>query len=91
MLERGIGLVEEAPVIEVLPHTEDAEHHCVFLPGDASAFDALDAFDSYAAHGWDCDAILVTETGRGDRWPDAIITTFDIPALIAAVGGRGRG
>ncbi len=88
MLAGGVGLVEEAAVADVLPHTEDPVHHCAFLPRDATAFDALDKFDRHASHGWSLDAILLTHSGDPNQRPLAIITTFDIPTLIAAVNIR---
>jgi predicted transcriptional regulator len=44
MLASGVGLVEEAPVSQVLSHTEDPEHHCQFVARTATAFDALAEF-----------------------------------------------
>ena len=88
MLADRVGLVEEAPVADVLAHTEDPAHHCKFLARDATAFDALDEFDRHATHGWSLDAILLTHSGDASQRPLAIITTFDIPTLIAAVGNR---
>jgi CBS domain-containing protein len=91
MLADGVGLVEEAPVREVLEHTEDPAHHCAFIARTASAFDALDAFDHHSAHGWSLDAIVITDGGGRDQRPLGIITTFDIPALLSALDGRTSG
>ena len=62
-------------------------HHYVFLARSAPPFDALDAFDNHSARGWSLDAVLITQAGVPDQQPLGIITTFDIPALIAATGG----
>ena len=88
MLAGGVGLVEEAPIRDVLAHTEDPLHHCSFLARDATAFDALEEFDRHASQGWSLDAILLTHSGDRNQRPLAIITTFDIPTLITAVGAR---
>lgn len=91
MLADGVGLVEDAPVGDVLLHTEDPAHHCMFLARSSTVFDALDAFERHGAQGWSLDAILLTHSGGPDQVPLAIITTFDMPTLIAATGGRATG
>lgn len=83
-LEGGIGLVEEAPVRDVLAHTEDPDNHRL-VSRDATVFDALQLFDSYNERGKSLDAILVTHAGRRGEKPLGIVTIYDIPRLLAAV------
>jgi hypothetical protein len=77
-------------VAEVLAHTEDPEHHCQFLARTANPFDALAGFENHITHGWSLDAILITDSGALTQRPLGIITTFDIPVLVAGTSGRGR-
>ena len=86
-LSSGLGLLEEASLRAVLEFTEDAEHYA-FLARVATAFDALAAFDDFAQQGKYLDAILITNSGKRDEKPLGIVTTFDIPTLIAAVDIR---
>ncbi|MGH2690053.1 MAG: hypothetical protein ACRDKW_14790 [Actinomycetota bacterium] len=88
-LADGVGLVEEATVLEVLGHTEDPANHCVFLPRTATAFDALHAFEGHAAKGWSLDALVVTNGGHRNELPLALVTTSDIPTLLGAIGRNG--
>jgi CBS domain-containing protein len=83
-LATGIGLLEERPVREVLKFTEDFENH-LFLPGRATVFDALEAFDDFTHRGKSLDAILITESGKRHEHPLGIVTVFDIPRLFASV------
>lgn len=70
-LADGVGLLEEASVRDVLNFTEDSENH-LFLPGRATFFDALEAFDDFTHRGKFLDAILVTESGKPNQRPTAI-------------------
>jgi CBS domain-containing protein len=85
----GMGLVEEAPIREVLRFTEDAEHFA-FLSRNGTVFDALGAFEDFTGRGKSLDAILITDSGKRDERPIGIITVFDMPKLIDAVAVRGR-
>lgn len=86
-LESGVGLVEEAPVREVLAFSEDPDNHRL-VGTDATAFDALALFDEYIARGKTLDAIVITDGGRPDRPPLGIVTVYDVPALHRAVAAR---
>lgn len=83
-LESGIGLVEEAPVREVLGYAEDPDNHQL-LSREATVFDALRLFDEYSERGKSLDAIVVTQAGRRDAKPLGIVTIYDIPRLLAAI------
>jgi CBS domain-containing protein len=83
-LEGGIGLVEEAPVRDVLAHTEDADNHRL-VPRDATVFDALQLFDAYNERGKSLDAVLITHAGRREEKLLGIVTIYDIPRLLAAI------
>lgn len=83
-LESGIGLVEEAPVRNVLGYAEDQDNHQL-VSRDATVFDALQSFDIYSARGKSLDAILVTHAGKRDEKLLGIVTIYDIPRLLAAV------
>lgn len=87
MLAGGVGLVEEAPVSDVLAHTEDPEQHCYFVRRDATTFEALAAYHRYEDSGHRLDAILVTHSGDRNQVPLGIMTSFDLPALLRAAGG----
>ena len=88
-LASGIGLVEEAPIRDVLRFTEDTEHFA-FLARRETVFDALAGFENFTSRGKSLDAILITESGKRDERPIGIITVFDMPKLIDAVAVRGR-
>jgi predicted transcriptional regulator len=83
-LEGGIGIVEEAPVRDVLAHTEDPDNHRL-VSRDATVFDALQLFDAYSEHGKSLDAILVTHSGRREEKPLGIVTIYDIPRLLTTI------
>lgn len=83
-LEGGIGLVEEAPVRDVLAHTEDADNHRL-VPRDATVFDALQLFDAYNERGKSLDAVLITHAGRREEQLLGIVTIYDIPRLLASI------
>jgi CBS domain-containing protein len=86
-LSSGIGLLEEAPIRDVLLYTEDVEHY-LFRGRKSSAFEALADFEGFAERGKSLDAILITNSGNRDEKPIGILTTFDIPKLLAAVDSR---
>lgn len=79
-LANGFGLVEEKPLVEVLPHQEDAENH-TFLSRTSSVADGLTAFAKFLRRGKSLDAILITQNGRSTEKPLGIVTIHDIPKL----------
>ena len=87
MLQKHDGLLEDAPVSEVLAHTEDADN-TVFMPPSASVFEALDSFDAYSRRGKTLDAMLVSEGARRDASPLNIATIYDVPALVRVSRGE---
>jgi CBS domain-containing protein len=86
-LSDGIGLLEEAPVRDVLRFTEDEENH-IFQAHNATIFDALEAFDDFTHRGKSLDALLITQSGKRDEQPLGIVTVFDVPRLFAAADPR---
>ncbi len=83
-LAGGIGLLEEAPVEDVLPHTEDPNNY-VLLARDATVYDALGKFQEFSERGASLDAILLTQSGRREERPLGILTVFDIPRLLSLI------
>lgn len=83
-LEDGGGLVEEAPVREVLRYAEDPDNYQL-LTREATIFDALRLFDEYSERGKSLDAILITHAGKRDTKPLGIVTVYDMPRLLAAI------
>lgn len=83
-LAGGVGLVEEATVLEVLGHTEDPANHCVFLPRTATAFDPSTPSRSMRPRGgrW---TRSWSRTGARNELPLSLMTTYDIPTLLAAI------
>ena len=88
-LQSGTGVVEEAEVREVLRFTDNPDNHRL-VPSDETVFDALELFEEYIARGRTLDAILVTDGGRADGAPRAIVTIYDLPVLHAATRPRHR-
>lgn len=75
----------ETKIKDVLPHVEDEEHFCL-LSRKATLFDALSKFDEFALRGKDLDAVLITDNGKPDQSLLGIITVYDLPKILAAVG-----
>jgi hypothetical protein len=73
MLDGNIGIVEEAPLSEVLAHTEDPVHHCVIVARTATVFEALDHFEHHARRGWSLDALVMTHGGDPNQHPLGIL------------------
>ncbi len=84
MLAEGGGILKEAPVREVVRHTEDPDD-VAFLPPSASVFDALDEFEDFSVRGRRLDAIIIAAAGRRDTSPLNIITIYDMPVLHRAI------
>lgn len=82
-LASGIGLIAEESVGSILPFAENADNHRL-LPRTATVYQALELFDRYARDGKSLDALLITHEGKDTDKPLSIVTTFDIPTLVAA-------
>lgn len=83
-LQSGIGLVEEAPVRDVLTYSEDPDNYQI-VARKSTVFDALQLFEAYSGRGKSLDAILITNAGRREERPIGIVTIYDIPRLMAAM------
>ncbi len=81
-----VDILEEEPVSAVMLHQEKTRNH-VFLGRQATAADALRAFDKALHQGEPLDAILITQSGKPTESLIGIVTTTDLPALIRAIGG----
>ncbi len=77
----------ETQIERILPFTEDVDHYC-FLSRAATLFDALSKFEDFAVRGKDLDAILITNDGKPDQQLLGILTLYDLPALLEALGLR---
>ena len=77
------GLLEAAPVGEVLRHKENKSTFKMLARG-ASAFDAIESFDDALHAGHTYDAILLTQNGKQTESLIGILTPFDIPRLLNA-------
>ena len=86
-LQSGIGLVEEVPVESVLPFAEDQDN-VQFLNHEATAYDALELFETYEKSGRTLDAILVTHGARRDVKALAIATIYEVPKLLGLIRAR---
>ncbi len=75
----------ETKIQLVLPHTEDADHYC-FLSRRATLLDALSKFEDFAARGKDLDAILISQDGKPEQQLLGILTIYDLPAILEALG-----
>ena len=76
------GLLEAAPVKEVLTHKENKSTYTM-LGRNATAFDALESFDQALHAGHTYDAILLTNNGKRSERLIGILTPFDIPRLLS--------
>jgi hypothetical protein len=75
----------ETKIEQVLPYTEDQDHYC-FLSRRATLLDALSQFEEFAARGKDLDAILISQDGKPDQQLLGILTLYDLPAILDALG-----
>jgi CBS domain-containing protein len=83
-LAKDDGFLIDAPVADVLPHTEDPNNY-VLLGRKATAFDALEEFRKFTERGASLDAILLTHSGQPTERPLGILTVFDIPKLLGLI------
>lgn len=75
----------ETKIDQVLPHTEDQDHYCL-LSRRATLLDALAQFEDFAAQGKDLDAILISQDGKPEQQLLGILTLYDLPAILGALG-----
>lgn len=75
----------ETKIDQVLPHTEDQAHYCL-LPRKATLLDALAKFEDFAAQGKDLDAILISQDGKPEQQLLGILTLYDLPSILEALG-----
>ena len=75
----------ETKIEVALKYVEDREHYC-FLSRNATFQDAIDKFDNFASRGKILDAILITESGRGNQDLLGILTIFDLPDVLTELG-----
>ncbi|RJF75648.1 CBS domain-containing protein [Deinococcus cavernae] len=78
-------VVFDVPVRKVLSFRETTEKHS-FLARQATVFEAIEAFDVYAKKGERLSAILITHQGRDTEKLLGIITIYDLPEAMKAVG-----
>jgi len=79
-LAGGDGILEEEAVARVLEHQEGNRDYRA-MGHDATAFDALEAFDDCYHSGRLLDAIILTAHGSAEERPTGILTVSDIPVL----------
>jgi hypothetical protein len=82
-LRENIGLLEEVPISHVFLTLK--RPNFTFLPRIATAFDALDAFDSFVRRGLYLNAILITDTGSASQRQLGIVTVADMPQILASM------
>lgn len=75
----------ETQIAAVIGHAENADHYC-FLPRRATFMDVLFKFEEFTERGRTLDAILLSENGRPDQKLLGILTIFDLPAILDALG-----
>ena len=66
---------------------EDEEHYC-FLPSAASLYEAIDRFEDFTSRGKELDAILISTDGKAGGKLLGILTVYDLPAILKALGLR---
>lgn len=79
--KRHGGMLEDAPVSEVLEFTEDRENFA-FVSREDTLFETLEQFRRFADRGKTLDAIIVSETGKRTEQPLGIITIYDVPTIL---------
>lgn len=77
----------DTPISVVLGHMEDEEHYA-FLPRTASLHEAITQFESFASRGKTLDAVLITAAGRPNQKLLGILTIYDFPVVLEALGLR---
>lgn len=78
--------LEETSISTVLEYTENPNNYS-FLKRDATIFDALETFHDFEKNGINCDAILITQSGKQDERLLGIITTWDITKIFRKING----
>ncbi|MGQ7297903.1 CBS domain-containing protein [Quadrisphaera sp. KR29] len=81
----GIGLVEDVPIRDLLPHVEQVDA-AVFVPVTITAADAATRLQHGGQRGRPAVALLVTESGQRREPLVGLITTADLPQLLDAAG-----
>jgi len=77
----------ETKIEDVLPHVEDPDHYCL-VAKTASLHDVVSSFEEFTSKGKDLAAVLVTEGGKPNQKLMGIVTVFDLPAILGALGIR---
>jgi predicted transcriptional regulator len=83
-LPKDKGIMEEAPVKDVLNQAEFTDNYRLLDPA-ATVIDALDCFDDYFRRGRRLDAILIIKDEKKTNTPVGIINVSDIPKLYASL------
>jgi predicted transcriptional regulator len=83
-LPKGDGIMEEAPVKDVLNQAEFTDNYRLLDPA-ATVIEAIDCFDDCFHAGRRLDAILITKDAKKTNAPMGIISISDIPELYSAL------
>lgn len=86
-VENDLVSLMDTPISKVLDHVEDEEHYC-FLPRNATLHEAVVEFEAFASRGKTLDAILLTDAGRPNQRLLGILTVYDLPVILDALGLR---
>ena len=90
-LKSDIASPWETKLSAVIGHAEHTDHFC-FLSRRSTLLDALFQFEDFSARGRTLDAILISEGGKPEQKLLGILTIFDLPAILEALGlQRGPG
>lgn len=68
-------------VSDLLAFAASSEDYAL-LPGSASIFDALEAFEKAYKRGRRLIAVIITENGNNDQHPIGIVTTLEVPRIV---------
>lgn len=75
----------DAPVGEVLSHKEKIEKYA-FITRQTTVFEVIEAFDVHTRRGERLSALLITHGGRESEKLLGIVTVYDLPKAMKAVG-----
>lgn len=88
LADTGMDAARSRPTIGDVLARAEATDECQMLPASTTAMDALDAFDASRQAGHELVSIILSEHGRTDVPPLAIVTVHDLPRLVEAVYPR---
>lgn len=86
-LANDLVSLQETPIQTVLGHVEDNEHYC-FISRNASLHEVVTKFEEFTSRGKDLDAIMITDAGKPEQRLLGILTVYDLPAILEALGLR---